>query len=71
MSQLVVFAFKEQTGAEQMRDEESGFGLIDDKPVLPPLQPKGLDQAQARIDSYDAKEQAGPETETEDLWEEF
>ena len=57
--------------AEQMRDEESGFGLIDDKPVLPPLQPKGLDQAQARIDSYDAKEQAGPETETEDLWEEF
>jgi general secretion pathway protein D len=57
--------------AEQMRDEESDFGLIDDKPVLPPLQPKGLDQAQARIDSYDVKEQARPETETEDLWEDF
>ena len=57
--------------AQQMRDEESDFGLIDEKPVLPELQPKGLDQAQARIDSYDAKEQARPDTETEDLWEEF
>ena len=56
--------------AEQMRDEESDFGLIDGRPVLPPIQPKGLDQAQARIDSYDTKEATRSEAETEDLWDE-
>ncbi len=61
--------------AEQMRDEEEDFGLIKGgAPVLPPLQPESLDQAQAKAkaDSANQQQEKEPAKSTkpvEDEWD--
>jgi general secretion pathway protein D len=58
--------------AEQMRDEENDFGLIEGAPVLPPLEQENLDQAktEAKAAPADPEEQAPEETSepAEDDW---
>jgi general secretion pathway protein D len=45
--------------AEQIRDEDEDFGLLEGAPVLPPLEPENPDQAQTEVpaDTADPEEQ--------------
>ncbi len=57
--------------AEQLRGEEESFGLIEGKSVLPPLQPKSLDSAQARADvdkAHVSKAKARP-VDNDPIWD--
>jgi general secretion pathway protein D len=49
--------------AEQIRDEDEDFGLIEGAPVLPPLEPESLEQAQAKAKA--AADRKAPEKQPE------
>jgi general secretion pathway protein D len=54
--------------AEQMRDEDEDFGLLEGAPVLPPLEPEIPDQAaqtEANKADNDAPDEQGPATSSQ------
>jgi type II secretory pathway component GspD/PulD (secretin) len=60
--------------AEQIRDEEDDFGLIEGAPVLPPLEPEGLNQStQTEVQAVNAdpevQEPAATSQPAEDEWD--
>ena len=59
--------------AEQMRDEDEDFGLIEGAPVLPPLEPETLEQAPADVEAVDSTDQETQQAKSsepaEDEWD--
>ncbi len=57
--------------AEQIRDEDKDFGLIEGVPVLPPLPPESLDQAQAKAKADSVNQEKEPAESSEPVKEEW
>jgi len=59
--------------AEQIRDEDEDFGLLEGAPVLPPLNPETLEQAPADIEAVDSTDQETQQAKSsepaEDEWD--
>jgi general secretion pathway protein D len=57
--------------AEQIRDEDEDFGLIEGAPVLPPLQPESPEQADPKADTERNNPEEQPEKSSEPVKDEW
>ena len=59
--------------AEQIRDEDEDFGLLEGAPVLPPLNPETLEQAPADVEAVNSTDQETQQAKSsepaEDEWD--